>query len=175
MRRAAAEALGRLGDARAVEPLISALIDQEGDVRTAAAEALQQLDWRPEETAAGGAYWTATHQWDEAVRAGAVEPLVMALQDHAAAVREEAAEALGTIGDARAIAPLSAALGDGDLSVARAAARALVAMYSSGRLDDAQKAEVLALRARITFQDDVPEHEGVDVRDDRTIGVDFPI
>lgn len=175
VRRAAAQALGRLGDTRAVEPLVRALTDHDGEVRAAAAEALQQLDWRPEETAAGGAYWAATHQWDEAVRVAAVEPLVMALQDHAATVRERAADALGTIGDARAIVPLAAALDDHDIGVARAAARGLVAMYSSGSLDEAQRAEVLALRPRITFQDDVPEHEGVDARDDRTIGVDFPI
>jgi HEAT repeat protein len=175
VRRAAAQALGRLGDTRAAEPLVSALADHDADMRTAAAEALQQLAWRPEGTAAGAAYWVATHQWDEAVRAAAVEPLIMALQDPDASVRKPAAEALGKLGDARAIAPLSGALGDSDIRVARAAARALVAMYSSGKLDEAQRARVLALRERITFQDDVPEHEGVDVRDDRSIGVDFPI
>lgn len=174
VRQAAAEALGRLGDTRAVQPLVSALADHHGDVRTAAAEALRQLGWRPEGTA-GAAYWVSTHQWDEAVRVAAVEPLVMALQDHTRSVREHAAAALGTIGDARAIAPLAAALGDPDLNVAKAAARALVAMYASGKLDEVQKAEVLALRGRITFRDDVPEHEGVDVRDDRSIDVDFPI
>ena len=174
VRRAVAEALGRLGDTRAVGPLAGALTDDDGDTRTAAAEALQRLDWRPEGPSAE-AFWVATRQWDEAVRAHAVEPLVVALRDHDASVRELASAALGTIGDARAIAPLAAALGDRDISVARAAARALVALYSSGSLDEAQRAEVLALRGRITFQDDVPEHEGVDVRDDRTIGVDFPV
>ena len=90
-------------------------------------------------------------------------------------MRESAAQALGAIGDARAIAPLSAALSDQDIGVAKAAARALVAMYSSGKLDEAQQAQILAQRDRITFQDDVPAHEGVDARDDRTIGVAFPI
>ena len=42
-RRTAAEALGQLGDARAVEPLTAALGDRNGAVRKAAAEALGQL------------------------------------------------------------------------------------------------------------------------------------
>jgi HEAT repeat protein len=174
VRRAAAEALGRLGDLRAVDALIGALADGDEDARTAAGQALERLGWRPE-GASAGAYWVAIGQWDQAVRAQAVEPLIRALQDHAASVREHASTALGSIGDARAIAPLSAVLSDRDIGVARAAARALVALYSSGKLDEAQRAEVLALRDRITFQDEVPEHEGVDVRDDRTIGVDFPV
>jgi len=173
-RRAAARALGQLGDRHAVQPLITALTDHDGDMGTAAAAALDQLGWRPEGTAAAPTYWVVTHQWDKAVHVGAVEPLIVALQDHAASVRESAAQALGSIGDARAIAPLSAALNDQDIGVAKAAARALVAMYSSGKLDEAQQAQVLAQRDRITFQDDVPDHEGVDVRDDRTIGVAFP-
>jgi HEAT repeat protein len=174
-RRAAAWALGQLGDEQALQPLVSALSDDEGDVRAAAAAALDRLGWQPEGTAAAPRYWVVTHQWDKAVHGAAVEPLIVALKDPAASVRERAAQTLGSIVDARAITPLSAALNDQDIDVAKAAARALVAMYSSGRLDDAQKAAVLAQRDRITFQDDVPEHEGVDVRDDRTIGVAFPI
>ncbi|HEX9697363.1 MAG TPA: HEAT repeat domain-containing protein [Actinomycetota bacterium] len=43
LRRAAAEALGKLGDARAVEPLIAALADKSGPARETAAEALNRL------------------------------------------------------------------------------------------------------------------------------------
>ena len=174
-RRAAARALGRLGDRHAVQPLTTALTDHDASMRTSAAESLDQLGWHPEGTAAAPTYWVVTQQWDKAVHVGAVEPLIVALNDQAASVREPAAQALGSIGDARAITPLSAALNDQDIKVAKAAARALVAMYSSGKLDEAQQAQVLAQRDRITFQDDVPDHEGVDVRDDRTIGVAFPI
>ncbi len=39
----AAEALGKIGDARAVEPLIAALKDSDEDVRQAAAEARGRL------------------------------------------------------------------------------------------------------------------------------------
>jgi HEAT repeat protein len=43
VRRAAAEALGQLGDARAVEPLIARLGDAAWNVRRAAAEALVKI------------------------------------------------------------------------------------------------------------------------------------
>jgi len=43
MRSGAAEALGRIGDARAVESLIKALNDADGDVRRSAAEALGRI------------------------------------------------------------------------------------------------------------------------------------
>jgi len=42
-RRAAAKALGKIGDTRAVKPLIKALEDENWDVRKAAAEALEKL------------------------------------------------------------------------------------------------------------------------------------
>ena len=43
MRKGAVEALGQLGDARAVEPLIVALKDQAGNVREAAAYGLRTI------------------------------------------------------------------------------------------------------------------------------------
>jgi hypothetical protein len=55
VRKAAAEALGKIGDARAVEPLIAALRDQSEFVREAAAEALDRLGWQPDKTEAGAA------------------------------------------------------------------------------------------------------------------------
>ncbi|MCX5772022.1 MAG: HEAT repeat domain-containing protein [Candidatus Hydrogenedentes bacterium] len=50
----AAEALASLGDARAVDPLIACLKDKNLDVRKAAAQALQQLGYKPEGAAPGG-------------------------------------------------------------------------------------------------------------------------
>ena len=44
-----AEALGRIGDARAIESLVSVLQDKDGRVRQAAAEALTTLGWQPRE------------------------------------------------------------------------------------------------------------------------------
>ena len=48
-RQAVARALGRIGDARAEDPLMAALHYGRKDLRGAAAEALEQLDWRADE------------------------------------------------------------------------------------------------------------------------------
>ena len=87
-----AEALGKLGDAQAVEPLCKALADADHHVRKSAAEALVKVG-----------------------DARAVEPLCMALCDAYTLVRVYAAEALGRIGDTRAVIPLRKALGDKDV------------------------------------------------------------
>jgi HEAT repeat protein len=102
VREKAAKALGEIGDAQAVEPLITALKDSDKDVRRAAVEALGQSG-----------------------DARAVDPLGAALQDSDTDVRRAAAAALGQSGDARAVDPLGAALKDNDTDVRRAAAEAL--------------------------------------------------
>ena len=101
VRRAAAEALGTIGDPWAVDPLIAALRDERWYVREAAAEALGKIG------------------------APAVDPLIAALRDEYSFGREDAAWALGTIGDPRAVDPLIAALRDELWNVRRAAAEAL--------------------------------------------------
>ena len=103
VRRAAAEALGKLKDARAVVPLIAALEDESTAVRREAAEALGKSG-----------------------DARAVEPLIVALRDKVTDVRLNAAEALGELKDARAVEPLIAALEDSDNNVCKAAEGALV-------------------------------------------------
>jgi HEAT repeat protein len=81
----AAQALGEIGDARAVEPLIAAL--KEENAKVAAADALGQIgDPR------------------------AVEPLIAALKDLSGSTRGNIAQALGLIDDPRAVEPLIAAL-----------------------------------------------------------------
>jgi len=47
MRLAAAEALGRIGDARLAKPLTSGLTDANPWVRQAAARALERMGWKP--------------------------------------------------------------------------------------------------------------------------------
>jgi HEAT repeat protein len=122
----AADALGELADARAVEALIDELREEyptAGDraVGAAAAKALGRLG-----------------------DARAVEPLIAALESR---LRPTAAEALGRIGDPRAVEPLIAALGDEAWEVRAAAAKAL------GRLGDARAVEPLiaALRKESTW------------------------
>ena len=98
----AARALGRLGDKRAVEPLLASLLDGDAKVHEQAAKALGQLgDYR------------------------AVEPLIAALTGQDWAVRFEAAKALGRLGDYRAVEPLIAALEYKDWGFCWHVARAL--------------------------------------------------
>ena len=101
----AAEALGEIGDSGAVEPLITALKNDEySGVRWKAAEALSKIG------------------------APAVEALIGALRHHDDDVRWKAAIALGEIGDPRAIDPLIMLLCDEDRFVKSHAALALGAM-----------------------------------------------
>jgi len=88
---AVAEALRRIRDTRAIEPLVSALQDKEGSVRQAAAGALGEIR-----------------------DVQAVEPLSRVLNDtHTeSTVRQAAAKALGVIGGAQAIDALEGALKD---------------------------------------------------------------
>jgi len=86
-RQAAAEALGKLGDTRAVEPLVAALRGEDVEVRRTAAWALGEIG-----------------------DARAVDPLIAALGDEDAEVRRVAARALGEIEDAKATEPLIATL-----------------------------------------------------------------
>jgi HEAT repeat protein len=156
--------LGNLRDPRAVEALIVALEDVEGDtqiadaasdVREAAAEALGDLaDLRAVET-----LMAALDDPDEDVRLavaealgclgdpGAVEPLIAALADADEGVRARACEALGLLGDARAVQPLLAILataGDDEAGTVGAAVRAL------GELGDGRAVEPIlgVLRGR---------------------------
>jgi HEAT repeat protein len=86
VRFAAALALGKIGDTRAVKPLIRAFQDRD-DIREAAAVALGKIG-----------------------HPSAVEPLSALLNDTSWDVRGSAAKALGQIGDAQAVEPLIKAL-----------------------------------------------------------------
>ncbi len=94
----ATEVLGKIGDSRAVEPLIEALKDI---VREIAIESLRKIG-EP-----------------------AVESLIKALKDKDTLIRSGAAKALGKIGDKRAVESLTEALKYGDIFVRSAAAEAL--------------------------------------------------
>jgi HEAT repeat protein len=94
------EALGWLGDARAVEPLAGMLKDER--LRYSAARALREIgDPR------------------------AIKPLIAAMKGADSSLRAEAAKALGMIGHEEAVGSLTALLKDKDLHVRRAGEDAL--------------------------------------------------
>lgn len=130
----AAIELGKLGDVRAVEPLIAALSDQDMNVRESAIEALGNLG-----KAAVVPLIARLQDYDAGVRSGAsdalvkvgepaIEPLIACLKDNDADVRRRAAIALSKLGDVRAVAPLIACLKDNDADMRSGVSDALVKM-----------------------------------------------
>ena len=98
----AASALGKIGDALAVEPLIAAMKKANHMVTyPQAARALVKIG------------------------APAVEPLITVLQDEEKYTRKRAAFTLGEIGDTRAVEPLRESLKDDDRDVRNMASKAL--------------------------------------------------
>lgn len=114
IRSVTVKALGMLGDSRAVEPLMGLLEDVDGDVRSAAVVALGKLG-------------------DER----ALEPLIKNLKSADKNFSGLVADALGQLGDDRAVEPLLGILEDADRDERSAAARAL------GKLGDVCAVESL--------------------------------
>lgn len=98
----AAEALGYIGDARAVAPLTLFLTDTNNELREIAVEAMGRIG-----------------------HPSAVDHVMNVLDDENEWVRRAAVVALGVLGDARAIEPLNAATNDENEVVQEAAAEAL--------------------------------------------------
>jgi HEAT repeat protein len=148
---AAAEALGRIGDPRAVDPLFAAARDLHAPepCRRAAAEALGKIG-APAVGSLRAALGDSRADTREAaarvlgkVGAPAVEALSTALKDPSACVREAAAKALGEIGDASAVEVLTGALTDDSSErVRQSAAKALARIgwtSASGRTGEAYR------------------------------------
>ncbi len=137
MRRVAAQALGELGDRRAVTPLTRiAIADKVLRVRWAAQRALDQLkDNQMIDDKIPHMHGIARWALGELTSKQEVDSLIRALEGKEK--RRRAAEALGTLGDARATKPLIRALGGEDDDVREAAAQAL------GKLGDARAVEPL--------------------------------
>lgn len=115
---AAAAALGKIGGARVVTPLIAGL-DYGDEVRKVVAESLGKIG------------------------TPAVEPLLAVLKERKRdEVRATIARILGNIGDTRAVEPLISLLEEKDKQVRLAAAEAL------GKLGDARAVEPLAARVK---------------------------
>jgi len=114
-RQAAVAALGEIGDARATEVLLEALVDELPDLRFQATSALTQVN-----------------------PTAAALPLRRVLGDADAEVRASAAAALGDLGDGHAADDLCELLDDTDVAVRLEAAVAL------SKLDDSRGQQALA-------------------------------
>ena len=140
--------LGREREARAVEPLIARLEDQDNKLRRGAARVLGQIG----DTRAVEPLIARLEDEGREVRAAvakalvqigdarAVEPLIARLEDEDRGVQGEVAKVLGQIGDARAVEPLIARLEDEDRGVQGEVAKAL------GQIGDARAVEPLIAR-----------------------------
>jgi HEAT repeat protein len=184
------KALGRIGDARAAEPLVAALVSKKGNLgltedavrytRQIVVEALVGIGApaiEPLTTALKG------ENWDVSRTAADVLDRLHWIPDHGAAgaaywaVRGDWGEWLQTKGRAAAsiasaLAPLIAALKNGN----RNAAKQLVAIYQSGRLGAKERALILSQRSVITGEHDDSWTTGLCVsHTDEGIGVEFPV
>ena len=127
--RGIAHVLGRIGDKRAVDPLIAILKNSNKVVHSEAIWALGKIgDVR------------------------AVDPLIDALKDADINKRYNAAMALGKIGDARALDPLIDAVKDSDEGVSSGAAKALEGLDST----EAKKALEFHLKKRENSLENFP-------------------
>jgi HEAT repeat protein len=117
-RTATAEALGLLGDSAAVAPLVEALNDPDAGLRQVCAQALDKLHYQPEKVEDNITYLIALQAWDKVAKMGApaFEPLSACLSDQNMDIKQGAIEALGNLGDKRAVSPLSEALPDWNLN-----------------------------------------------------------
>jgi HEAT repeat protein len=133
VRSAVAWALGELGGAAAVEPLIRLLDDTSWDVRMAATASVgglggQARDALSKTLVTGAKPWARCHAAQALGRLGQVEAapsLVDALKDKSRQVRIAAAEALGELRARAAVGDLIPALADPDAGVRNSAAAAL--------------------------------------------------
>jgi len=143
VRKCAAEALGKLGDSRAVEPLIQIINDKNWEVRSKAIEALGKLgDIRALET-----LFEAFKEGDRHTRFNViyalhnfrdgrvVDILIQALTDADYFVRCSAAKELGEFRDVRALESLIQALQDKEPLVRSDAVHALMKINDKRAID----------------------------------------
>ena len=146
LNRLAARILGEIKDPRAVWPLISAL--QISDMTVPSVQALGKIgDPR------------------------AVKPLLELLNtSFAESVQQSTALALGAIGDPLALDPLIQLLRASDHKIRSEAAKALILMYRSGRLDPNQKRKIFEQQDRI-----IEKHADSRTHQDETSGSDWHV
>ena len=124
----AAKALGKIGNTLAVNSLCTALLDDnDQSVRFRAAKALSEIGWQPTQDEIGTAYYVALRQWNHIENFDdlPIETLIIALRSENLIECQDAAQALGKIGDSRAVKPLINLFNKSDTERKVAAASAL--------------------------------------------------
>jgi len=137
LRYGAADSLGQIGDEKAVKPLIKALKDKDSYIRLETAVALDRIGWKSKGGQENVYYLIAKAKWKEVSKIGklAVVPLIQALKDGELDLRYGAAEALGEIGDEKALEPLNQTLEDENEDVRKKVAEVLVNMGWNSKTD----------------------------------------
>lgn len=128
-------ALGKIGSRfkdpalreRIIIPLVSLMDDPDEAIRTSASGALELLDWHPGADEKGVKYWLARGKPEKCVAMGApaVEALIAELESAGWKTFSGIAQALGKIGDVRAVEPLLGAFQDTHEEVRKSASDAL--------------------------------------------------
>ena len=105
--RYAAETLGKIGDSRAIEPLIHAFKKNlyPKELRTIIARALEKLAWNPPKNRLGAQYNILLGDWDKVVDIGApaINPIIFYLETLDNLNGSLATKALGDINDPNAV------------------------------------------------------------------------
>ncbi len=132
-RQAAAEALGRIGLASSIAPLVQRLSDTDPGVQSAAARSLEALRWHPSQNQEKARQLVALERWEDAVGMGpdAVDALTGALAWNDAKARRRVIESLVHIGGAKAVSALRALAADPVLAIREEALRALSILESN--------------------------------------------
>ena len=111
-RKQAVVALRRLGETKAIEPLLECLTDEDWFVRQAVVDALDTLGWSPGTDETGAAYWLARRDYAKCAAVGS--PAIPVLLDSLteSSFRGEAVDALIDTGDSCLDAAISKLTGD---------------------------------------------------------------
>jgi HEAT repeat protein len=158
IRADAAKALGKIGDVRAVEPLIQAM-KRNGHIRarSSAAYALDELGFQPKNDEEKAYYLMASNSWGDLVNVGepAVKPLIETLESiHENTTQWGVAKALGEIGDSMAVQPLTQILmkesRKGEMGEEILQKRAVEAL---GKIGDARAVEPLTQALKNVYPD----------------------
>ncbi|MCK5055728.1 MAG: HEAT repeat domain-containing protein [Candidatus Aminicenantes bacterium] len=121
------DTLSRIASPRTAGTFIDELNYDDYEIRHKAAEVLDNIGWEPANNREAALYYFAREDWEALCALGkdALEPLIAALKDKTPAIRRNAVETLGKIGDSQAMAPLIDVLNDEDASVRNEAVTAL--------------------------------------------------